>query len=105
VRAVTIDTRNNLVIGDFPIDLAWLQEQVGGHIEAVHIISPGVVMYINNEGGVRHLLPNLIATALYRDLICGDVVICGYDEEGDDVDIPESAIQEIFKKVRARSNA
>ena len=73
--------------------LAWLKAQVDGYIEIVRLNAPqagfgkGTQMIVNEEGKLRELPVNILATVLYRqtavnngwdpnaDVICGDVVL------------------------------
>ena len=62
--------------------LPFLNNAVGGYIEHVSLV-PGVVgMYVHDEGLLRELPVNELATALYvarggRTPICGSVVLAG----------------------------
>lgn len=59
--------------------LKWLQDAVGGWIEAVYL--GDAVMYVNEEGKLLKLPVNTMATDLYADhhgpydIIVGDVVV------------------------------
>lgn len=81
--------------------LKALQDAVGGWIEAIdlshHEVSAGT-MYMNEEGKLRGLPVNVLATDAARamsrismwDEIVGDVVVLGpTDRKGDDTEIPE----------------
>jgi Domain of unknown function (DUF3846) len=63
---------------DFQLD--ELQKFVGGYIEVVYPPSQhGAVMIVNEEGKLRHLPINKLATASYypnQDVIVGDVLLC-----------------------------
>ena len=62
-------------------ELVQLQEIVGGLIEIIHL-QDGRLMILNEEGKLKRLALNRIATALARgtilayDHICGDVLVC-----------------------------
>lgn len=69
-------------------NLADLQKAVGGWVEAVDL--PHYTMWLNEEGKMLDLEPNIIATGAYvqatkvQDLIMGDVVFTGIaDEDGE----------------------
>jgi hypothetical protein len=77
-----------------PIGLGILQEAVGGFIECV--FSGEVTLFCNEEGKLRGLLPNHVATDLWDqlleeaeitaplDVLVGSVVVTGdVDEEGE----------------------
>jgi hypothetical protein len=80
------------------IDLEYLQDQVGGVIEAVEI-GTDMTMYLHEEGKVLRLPRNERATRLAKryggialmDFIVGDVVIVGgVDDEGYDTALTET---------------
>lgn len=60
-----------------------LQKIVDGHIEVV-TIRPGLVLIVNEDGKLRDLPANF---RLGGDLIVGDVIVCGVDDE-EFADIP-----------------
>lgn len=85
--------------------LEELQKYVGGYIELLYALRLGeceklgmaskgnntLEMYINEEGKINDLPPNLIATILYtyggHDIVCGDVLLANRSEskqEGED---------------------
>lgn len=50
-----------------PAPLEWLQAAVGGYIEQVRV-GPGVVLWVNEEGRLRGLPINRLATAVVASL-------------------------------------
>lgn len=73
-----------------------LRDAVDGYIECV-AIQEGIDLWLNEEGKLIGLQPNLVATKLYRnayptnDFIVGDVVITGgADEEGETLGLSET---------------
>ncbi len=70
--------------------LEELQDFVGGYIELVHTCD-GKNMYVNEEGKMYDLPPNLKATDIANignDYICGNAIVVEESEEdyGDDDD-------------------
>lgn len=61
--------------------LAQLQKAVGGYIEMVRIPDSAQYLYVNEEGRVHGLPPNLQATALALQNIVGDVVLMRRGDE------------------------
>lgn len=55
-------------------DLKTLQDAVGGYIEAV-TITPNMTMFCNEEGLLRGLPLNIMATGMSGRHIVGDVVV------------------------------
>lgn len=55
-------------------DLKTLQDAVGGYIEAV-TITPNMTLYCNEEGLLRGLPLNIMATGMSGRHIVGDVVV------------------------------
>lgn len=47
--------------------LHFLQEQVGGYIETVRTGTPGIIMIVNEEGLLRALPYNELATRVYLE--------------------------------------
>jgi hypothetical protein len=82
------------------IELAFLQESVGGYIEAVELPSYGATMYVNEDGKSKGLMFNTPATELFQgdygktDVIVGDVVLVGFtDAKGNDTGLTDDQIQ------------
>lgn len=81
-------------------ELRDLQELIGGHLEAVTLDEGGdAALYFDEEGKLKGRGHNPVATALVdhfypgfrtRDFIAGDALLVGSNEEGDEVDAPES---------------
>lgn len=65
-----------------------LQAAVDGYIEAVTLIPGKAVMIVNEEGLLRGMAPNTIASAVANTQIVGPAVVVGVDGE-DFTDIPE----------------
>ncbi len=75
------------------IGLESLQSLVGGNIEVVR--GDDWYFYLNEEGKILGLEPNVRAGALFlkltgdiQDLYCGDVVFLGETPHGYDADVP-----------------
>ncbi len=68
--------------------LEALQAAVDGYIEAVTLIPGKAVMIVNEEGLLRGMAPNPIASTVANTQIVGPAVVVGVDGE-DFTDIPE----------------
>ena len=68
--------------------LEALQAAVDGYIEAVTLIPGKAVMIVNEEGLLRGMAQNPIASAVANTQIVGPAVVVGVDGE-DFTDIPE----------------
>ncbi len=68
--------------------LEALQAAVDGYIEAVTLIPGKAVMIVNEEGLLRGMAQNPIASAVANTQIVGPAVVIGVDGE-DFTDIPE----------------
>lgn len=61
-----------------------------------------MVMFLNERGKIDHLLPNYQATRVLRsfyrtqDIIVGDVVIKGLDNEGESCDLTDEQIAKLI---------
>ncbi|MFM9431959.1 DUF3846 domain-containing protein [Arthrobacter sp. MP_2.3] len=78
-------------------DLETLQTLVHGSIEAVS--GKDWHFYLNEEGKILALMPNVRAAALVweltgalTDVYCGDVVFLGDDAQGEEADLPAHVI-------------
>lgn len=61
--------------------LEALQAAVDGYIEAVTLIPDKAVMIVNEEGLLRGMAPNPIASAVANTQIVGPAVVVGVDGE------------------------
>ena len=79
------------------IDLDFLQEAVGGYIEAVGLSSYEATMYVNEEGLIRGLPMNPLASEIAGQLLVGDVVIVGpTNEDGEDTGLSDEQIDSLL---------
>lgn len=76
-------------ISDIDIDntLEALQEAVDGYIEVLTLVPNQAVMIVNEEGRLRRLYPNILASAIAGTQIVGNALIVGVDDE-EFTDIP-----------------
>lgn len=97
VTGIIIRTDNSVEIRDVLDEGVTYQAIVGGWLEAIGV--DDATMYINEEGKLLSLPPNLIATGIahssrgisQRDFISGNVLLVGPpDMMGNDTDVPES---------------
>jgi hypothetical protein len=97
-------------VEDVAVDLAWLQGQVGGYIEAVMVQriltdegmrTTNCTVFVNEEGKLTGLPVNARATDLcavtiggwFNDVIAGDVVVVGPpDNRGDETSCPQEVV-------------
>jgi anthranilate/para-aminobenzoate synthase component II len=61
------------------LGLNYLQQYVGGYIEHV-ALRDGTHLWVNEEGLIKGLPINLLASAMYGSVICGDVVLLSNEE-------------------------
>lgn len=66
--------------GSIAEELHLLQQHVGGYIETVSLRDGGV-MLVDEDGRMKRLSENLIATALCGQQILGNVLIVGQKED------------------------
>jgi Domain of unknown function (DUF3846) len=114
IRAVVVKTDGsvNEVFAEW--DYEQLSQEVGGYVEAVNYGRQPYFAYINEEGKLRNLEENALATELwYRsgqriligDYIAGDAVFFGLvDEEGDNTDAPIMILEQLRKIAWDRIN-
>lgn len=72
LRYLLIKTNDTKTILPKEPTLEELQNYVGGYIEKCNV--PGGYMWINEDGRLKNLPVNRFASALYNDLIVGDIV-------------------------------
>lgn len=72
--------------------LEALQAEVDGYIEAVTLIPDKAVMIVNEEGLLRGMTPNPIASAAANTQIVGTAIIVGVDGE-EFTDVPEDVVK------------
>jgi len=83
---------NNIIDIDIDNTLEAFQTAVDGHIETVGIVPGIVVMVVNEEGLLRGMAQNNIASLVARRYIVGPALIVGVDEE-DFTDVPAETAQ------------
>lgn len=86
VEVKEIDIENNLKA---------LQKAVDGFVEVVTLIPEQAVMIVNEEGHLRGLGINLIASAVANTLIVGNALIVGVNGE-EFTDVPEATVDSIL---------
>lgn len=83
-----------------PANLASLQKCVEGDIEAAspseELARRGIVAYINDEGKLCGKLPNLWAFEK-QDILVGNVLFVGTDEEGGDISLTDEDIVKVME--------
>lgn len=93
------------------ITLAFLQESVGGYIEAVGVAVPvgeltesmskRFTMWVNEEGLIYGLPVNAIASEIANTFIVGNVVITSQTVDGDTVGLTDHDIAKIGQQINA----
>lgn len=87
-----------------------LRDLIGGYLEALPF-TDGTSVYIDEEGKLKGLPPNLIATSLMRsigpglwpdDSICGTMVIVGNlneigEYDGEEHDVPNEVVKQVME--------
>ena len=102
-RVIHISTDNNVEVKEVEsIEYETLYEAVNGLIELV-TIDEDIDMWVNEEGKVSGLEPNIIASIIWNkifpnfDVIMGDVIITGgADEEGNTIGLSDKSIQDVM---------
>jgi hypothetical protein len=102
-KVIYISTENDIEVAEVDeISYDTLYEGVNGLVELVSL-NRDVDMWVNEEGKVNGLEPNLLATLIWNkifpnpDVIMGNVVITGgVDEEGNTLGLSEESIQDIM---------
>lgn len=106
-KVMYISTDNVIDIKEIEsIEYDTLYEGVHGLVELVSL-NRDVDMWVNEEGKLIGLEPNIIASMIWSkvfpnpDIIMGDVVITGgADEEGNTVGLSDESIQDILALIQ-----
>lgn len=106
ITAIAIDP-NGTVRSVLLTSLEDMQRQVGGWIELINFGTTGHFAYLNEEGKLENLPPNILATHLcakygvglaLTDYICGTLLVVGPpDSEGNDTSISPELAQELLQ--------
>lgn len=91
MKALKLEGRTVVEV-DIENTLEALQAAVDGYIEAVTLVPGRAVMIVNEEGLLRGLSPNPIASAVANTQIVGPAVVVGVDGE-EFTDVPEDVEQ------------
>jgi len=101
VITISIDNQVDIIEVD-AIEYETLSTAVNGMIELVSL-SEDVDMWLNEEGKLRGMEPNVLATLLFNkvfpnfDVIMGDIIITGgSDDDGNTVGLSDASIIDIF---------
>jgi len=102
-KVISIRTDNTVEIKEVEsIEYETLSTAVNGMIELVSI-NEDIDMWLNEEGKLIGLEPNVIATIIWNkvfpnfDVVMGDVIITGgADEEGNTTGLSDKSIQDVM---------
>lgn len=80
-----------------------ISEAVGGFIQGVYPDVPGSILYLNEEGKLTGLAPNQNTEAISElnlglapyDGVVGNLVVSGYDEDGETADVPQAILERL----------
>lgn len=97
VLSVRCDKAPRVIVETIPNTLEAFQERVGGLIEVFHPCGPVLDFICNEEGKLLDLQPNIhwLSRGFAVDTICGNVIVCRHDEEGNFADIQESDVYRV----------
>lgn len=102
VVVITPDYEVEIVPDPVTLDIKFLQTEVGGWVEVVHLeMADTLIQMWLNEEGLLHGLPyNSLATHLYgHSHLVGNVVITGLDDEGDACTLTEAEFVELMDRI------
>lgn len=103
MKALVLRTDETHELIDLPTDYREIGQLVGGWLELVNV--RGGFLYVNEEGKLENLTPNLKATRFCHareairanDCIVGNVVLVGVlDAKGEHKDVDKALIQELL---------
>lgn len=87
MKALKLEGRS-IITADIENTLDAFQEAVDGYIETVTLVQDRAVMIVNEEGLLRDMTPNPIASAVANTQIVGTAIVVGVDGE-EFTDVPE----------------
>ena len=103
LKVVVKEPFKNAEVREIKAGLETLQGLVDGLIEAVtpddFCYEHNIVTYVNDEGKLYHLLPNLRVWD-GADFLVGTCVFVKADEEGSDISMTDEEIQHVLKLCR-----
>jgi hypothetical protein len=102
VVVITPDYEVEIVPDPVTLGLDFLQKEVGGWVEVVHLEMADTLiqMWLNEEGLLQGLPYNSLATHLYgHSHLVGNVVITGLDDEGDACTLTEAEFVELMDRI------
>jgi Domain of unknown function (DUF3846) len=102
IRVVVVEAGNPVikVIEKFDHSLENLQKFVGGYIEAIRV-NESLTIWINEEGKLLELDGNFYLTdqaGKPYDVVVGDALFAGTDEEGNTISLTDQEIDEIKER-------
>ena len=102
--ALVIKTTGEVETTDIPTENGYLvlNELCGGWIDCVR--NDDIVGYVNDEGLLIGLDPNILASVLFGRPLVGDVVVLGAlseegEYDGENHDVPEQYLSDRFREV------
>ena len=84
IRVLSVQPLRKPIVKDIPDDLASLQKEVQGDIQAIYPFEDRVALICNEEGKLLQLPPNRALRAkdgTVYDIVVGDFLIAGIGEE------------------------
>lgn len=87
MKALRLEARSIIEV-DIENTLEALQNAVDGYIETLTLVPGKAVMIVNEEGLLRGMTPNPIASAVANTQIVGPAVVVGVNGE-EFTDVPE----------------
>ena len=103
MRVITMNAHGKYEIKDIEKGIRALQEEVGGEIEGVTFCGrTDLILFLNEMGKAEAEQVNCLATmvmlnyANVLDLVAGEAVICGMDEEGNTCSLSDEQIEELL---------
>lgn len=101
LKGILIKTTGEIKVVEYEDTLETLQGFVDGYIDYV-TIEDGIDMIINDEGKIRGMEPNWVATYLYGvpDIIVGDALVVGV-ENGENITLTDEQIDMIIKRAES----
>ncbi|MDQ0976649.1 hypothetical protein QFZ31_006701 [Neobacillus niacini] len=95
------------LVEKFEHSLEHLQAVVGGYIEAIRV-NDSITIWINEEGKlIEGMKPNFYLIDTNNkpvDIVLGDIIITGTDEEGETISLTDQEIEEIQSRFITRKH-
>ena len=90
-------TKERIIVKDITNELKYIQKKIDGYIECFDI-GIGLTIICDEVGKIKNLPQNIMVMSNNRivDIICGNCIICRYNEKGEFTSLNEEDINKLM---------